>query len=106
VSTNNASTVLSGEQVRHRTSLHWAILIGSALLLGLGLAMVGGAGGTGGTVALLGAIWFGPRWLARSSSEFGVTNKRVLIKIDVLRRRSVETLLTKVESIGVDEPRD
>jgi len=76
------------------------------LLLGLGLAMIGGAGGTGGTVALLGAIWFGARWLARSSPEFGVTNKRVLIKIDVLRRQSVETRLTKVESIGVDEPRD
>ena len=75
MSTNNASTLLSGEQVRHRRSLHWAILIGSGLLLGLGLlAMIGGAGGTGGTVALLGAIWFGARWLACSSSEFGVTN--------------------------------
>src|SRR4051794_26225402 len=95
--------LLSGEQVRHRASLHWATLIGPSLVLGVAiLSMLGGSGSAGGVLALLGAIWFGARWLARSSSEFGVTNKRVLIKVGVVSRRSVETLLSKVEGIGVD----
>ena len=43
---------------------------------------------------------------ARSArtSEFAVTNGRVLIKVGLLRRRSVEILLSKVEAIGVDQP--
>jgi uncharacterized membrane protein YdbT with pleckstrin-like domain len=35
------------------------------------------------------------------TSEFGVTNKRVLIKVGFLRRYSIELLLTKVEGIQV-----
>ena len=41
--------------------------------------------------------------IARATSEFAVTNKRVLIKTGWIRRYSLETLLTKVESIRVDQ---
>ena len=41
--------------------------------------------------------------IARATSEFAVTNKRVLIKTGWIRRYSFETLLTKVESIRVDQ---
>ncbi len=37
------------------------------------------------------------------TSEFAVTNKRVLIKTGWIRRHSLETLLTKVEAIGVEQ---
>jgi hypothetical protein len=33
------------------------------------------------------------------TSEFGVTNKRVLVKVGFIRRNSIELLLTKVEGI-------
>lgn len=36
-----------------------------------------------------------------TSSEFGVSNKRVLMKTGFLARHSLETMLAKVESIGV-----
>jgi hypothetical protein len=35
------------------------------------------------------------------TSEFGVSNKRVLLKTGFLSRHSLETMLSKVESIGV-----
>ncbi len=38
------------------------------------------------------------------STEFAVTNKRVIGKSGLLRRRSLEVMLTKIESVGVDEP--
>jgi membrane protein YdbS with pleckstrin-like domain len=41
--------------------------------------------------------------IARATSEFAITNKRVLIKTGWIRRYSLETLLTKVESIRVDQ---
>jgi membrane protein YdbS with pleckstrin-like domain len=39
----------------------------------------------------------------RSSSEFAVTNKRVLVKIGIMRRHSTEILLRQVEGITVDQ---
>jgi uncharacterized membrane protein YdbT with pleckstrin-like domain len=41
--------------------------------------------------------------IARATSEFAVTNKRVLIKIGWLRRHSLETLLSKIETIRVEQ---
>ncbi|MBN2085697.1 MAG: PH domain-containing protein [Anaerolineales bacterium] len=38
------------------------------------------------------------------STEFAVTNKRVIGKSGVLRRRSLEVILSKIESVSVDEP--
>ena len=37
------------------------------------------------------------------SSEFAVTDKRVIIKVGVLRRRSLELLRSKIEGIAVDQ---
>jgi len=53
-------------------------------------------------VIVAGGLAFG-RWLAWISSEFAVTNKRVLIKVGFIRRHSLELLLQKVEGIGVDQ---
>jgi uncharacterized membrane protein YdbT with pleckstrin-like domain len=38
------------------------------------------------------------------STEFAVTNKRVIGKSGMLRRRSLEIMLSKIESVRVDEP--
>lgn len=47
-------------------------------------------------------LWIG-ELLAYLSSEFGVSNKRVLIKTGLFSRHSFETLLSKVEGIGVSQ---
>jgi uncharacterized membrane protein YdbT with pleckstrin-like domain len=41
--------------------------------------------------------------LRRRSSEFAVTNKRVIIKLGVLNTRSIELLLPKIEGIEVTQ---
>jgi uncharacterized membrane protein YdbT with pleckstrin-like domain len=56
-----------------------------------------------GVVFLVGLTLFLLAFIRRISSEFAVTNKRVIIKIGLLSRRSVEILLTKVEAITVDQ---
>ena len=38
-----------------------------------------------------------------SSSEFGITNQRVLLKTGFIRRKSLEVLLSKVEAIQVNQ---
>jgi uncharacterized membrane protein YdbT with pleckstrin-like domain len=41
--------------------------------------------------------------LRRTATEMTVTNKRILVKTGLLSRRTFELLLSKVESIGVEE---
>ena len=38
-----------------------------------------------------------------ATSEYAITDKRVLARVGVLERRSLETLLGKIEAIGVEQ---
>jgi uncharacterized membrane protein YdbT with pleckstrin-like domain len=51
-------------------------------------------------LAVLAAI---PAFIRRCSSEFAVTNKRVVVKVGLVRRHSTEILLRQVEGITVDQ---
>jgi len=48
------------------------------------------------------AVWLWAR-IRVSSAEFAVTNRRVMIKLGVLQRRTIETMLSKVEGVSVDQ---
>ncbi len=110
-----------GEQILHATHLHWIVLIrsifvnaifsaaGLALLI---LALVGKHPERGETQALCIAgvtlVLFGCLILAiavirRNSTEMAVTNKRIIIKVGFLTKRTVELFLAKVESVGVEQ---
>jgi uncharacterized membrane protein YdbT with pleckstrin-like domain len=101
--------LLEGEHVVYRTRLHWLPFIVPVLLT---------------LVVLLPTAWFlanGPwsrfTWIPlaigllvllaifinRQSSDFAVTNKRVMMKIGVFNTRSVELLLNKIEAIAVNQ---
>jgi uncharacterized membrane protein YdbT with pleckstrin-like domain len=99
------SNLLPNEQITYRASLHWiiyalpAVVFVIAILVGLG-----GGGWIGGlAIAAIGFVLFLPPWIKAASSEFAITNKRVLIKVGLIRRHSLELLLQKVEGIGVDQ---
>jgi membrane protein YdbS with pleckstrin-like domain/DNA-directed RNA polymerase subunit RPC12/RpoP len=53
-------------------------------------------------IVLVGAAALGP-CINMKTAEFAVTNKRVLMKCGFINRRSVEIMLTKVESITVNQ---
>jgi uncharacterized membrane protein YdbT with pleckstrin-like domain len=102
--------LLAGERIIYRARLHWIIFGASiglvvlgallAIILSvyqpeywyLGLALAG--------IGLLMAIGPAIRYI---SSEFAVTDKRVLGKVGFIERESDETMLSKVEAIGVDQ---
>src|SRR4051812_36534554 len=54
-------------------------------------------------VGIVALVSFGWTWLRSASSEFAVTDKRVVIKVGWIRRRTLETMLAKVEGVGVDQ---
>ena len=102
--------LLAGERIVRRSRPHW-IVFGGPLFLGLvgvalgamlqvtqrdywyvGAALVG--------LSLLLAIGPALRYL---SSEFAITDKRVVARLGLLQRRSLETLLSKIEAIEVEQ---
>jgi uncharacterized membrane protein YdbT with pleckstrin-like domain len=42
-------------------------------------------------------------WARRAATELAVTNKRVIIAVGAVRRRTVELMLDKIEGIRVDQ---
>ncbi len=114
------NNLVPGEQVIYKTGYHWIVILWSMVLsilfAALGVAALYEAFSNnekanykqafeiGGSVALiLAAIILMQGIVRRNSTEVAVSNKRVLIKTGVLARKSIEVLLGKVESIGVEE---
>jgi uncharacterized membrane protein YdbT with pleckstrin-like domain len=100
--------LIPGETLLYQTGRHWIVLVVPLILgavfglSGLGILFSNGAGG--GFVLLISAgVSIGFALLTRKSVEMGVTNKRVITKTGILSRKTTELLLTKVESIKVDE---
>lgn len=100
--------LMHGEHVVCRTRLHWAVFLWPAIwFLVAGLSIqTGGAGAAAFGVLLLVFVVFPTAvaaFIRKISSEFAVTNKRVLIKTGLLGRETFETLLSKVESVHVHQ---
>src|SRR2546430_594217 len=103
-----------GEQVVFRTHLHPVIFAGTAAFAAFVLGVVGLIVSrnelTARTVALL---WLAgviiaigsllPLYVRWQTSEFAVTDRRVLVKVGLLSVHTLELLLPKVEAIGVDQ---
>jgi uncharacterized membrane protein YdbT with pleckstrin-like domain len=103
------SNLLEGERVVYRTRLHWKLFVAPvlfALVVSVPLAWIGlyGSWSTFAWIPLgLAILWLVAALIKRQSSEFVVTNKRVLMKVGVFTTRSIELLLSKVEAITVHQ---
>ena len=103
--------LVPGEEVVSRTHLHWIILIKPVVLTAAVMAVIGAGLGffTGnwlwmpllivGGAVLAGLIGY----FVVQSSEFALTDRRVLIKVGIIERKSVELILNKLEAIRVDQ---
>jgi uncharacterized membrane protein YdbT with pleckstrin-like domain len=121
-------SLVPGETLLYQTRHHWMVLLGP-LFLSLVLAALGvgclaevvaakeGKGALVGTspmgihAAELAAVVlvvvaiaiFGYGVAKRNATEMAVTNRRVLIKTGMGSRRTLDLMLSRVESIGVEE---
>ncbi len=95
--------LLQGEEVFYRARLHLVIFLAPALVAVLGVIAFA-ANAMLAALLLVAALLLGAdRYIRLATSEFAVTNKRVLIKIGLVRRHTLELLLAKVETIGVEQ---
>jgi uncharacterized membrane protein YdbT with pleckstrin-like domain len=75
------SNLIAGEQVIYEAKNHWVTFISWRSLLTLGLLP----------------------YIDLKTNEYVITNKRVMIKIGLVSRKTLEMNLSKVESISVNQ---
>jgi uncharacterized membrane protein YdbT with pleckstrin-like domain len=97
-----------GETVVYQASLHWIVYLGAVIMLGVGVvfALPGrlpGGSYAGLAILAVGFIGLLAAWIRQVSSEFAVTDRRVIIKTGFVSRRTIELNMSKVESIQVDQ---
>jgi uncharacterized membrane protein YdbT with pleckstrin-like domain len=104
--------LLAGEHVVYKTRLHWILFLRPALVVvaGIALALVLrpvqdppwlwmiGAG-----LTVIGLAWAFVHYVELMTSEFAVTSSRLILKVGLISRYTTELLLTKVETIGVQQ---
>ena len=116
--------LIPGESIQYQTKLHWIVMLGHAVIAIL-LALLAiaipitwaslGAKTKGHSVPgavylfallcfVIGGTLFLVGLLRRRATEMAVTNKRVIVKTGLADRRTVEILLSRIESVAVEEP--
>lgn len=105
--------LLEGETVVYRARLHRIIFLPAVALALLGLIAAIliyvyldhkiAAWITGAAFLIVAVVVAFPRFIRYATSEFAVTNKRVIVKVGLIYRKTLELVLTKVETIGVEQ---
>jgi uncharacterized membrane protein YdbT with pleckstrin-like domain len=101
-----SDNLMPGERVVFETKVHWVVYLAPALLLAFALGMWYGNPELGdfATFVFLLAFAVGlSAWVRQSTSEFAVTDKRLIAKVGLLRRTTMEMRLSKIESLQIDQ---
>jgi uncharacterized membrane protein YdbT with pleckstrin-like domain len=98
-----------GETVLFDGTIHWLIYVPGLLLL-LGAAAAFGAAApfpplifVVAILLLLGFVSLLQAWIRRITTEIAVTNRRIIYKHGLIRRRTIEMNMEKVESVDVSQ---
>jgi uncharacterized membrane protein YdbT with pleckstrin-like domain len=113
--------LMEGEKVAYATRLHWIVLVVPLVLCALfaapGIALLVASADrssdpqasaqsmmiAGVALLVIAAVILVRGILTRNAVQMAVTNKRVIAKVGVITRRTVDMLLSRVESVGVEE---
>jgi uncharacterized membrane protein YdbT with pleckstrin-like domain len=119
--------LVPGENILYKANLHWGMFVGPVILLGTGLlltiisllplvsstnngdnssasATIGCFTCCAGPILLIGFIYLVSAFMSYISTEFALTDRRIIAKTGILQQRSLELMIGKVESIGVNQP--
>ncbi len=94
-------TLIEGETIIHKVRIHWIIFVIPILLLLISLVLMYFYFEIGAILSLLSLIFLFARIIRYYSSQYILTNKRLLVKIGFIRITTTEIMLHKVETIKV-----
>jgi uncharacterized membrane protein YdbT with pleckstrin-like domain len=98
------SNLIAGEEVIYETGLHPIIYLSPAALIFGGIVLGTVVNPSIGAVLLgFGVLSLAGASLRQWAGEFAVTNRRVIVKLGFISRRTIEINLSKVESVEVNQ---
>jgi membrane protein YdbS with pleckstrin-like domain len=107
------STLQSNETALYKTSVHWIIFIGGGIVafmllvffaLPMAIAIQAGSNSAAGWLVLILPVFIMlPAVVTYLTSELVITDKRILIKVGFIQRRTLEMFISKIESVGVNQ---
>jgi len=98
------SNLIAGEQIVYQTKVHPIVFASPALFVIGGIVFgILGMPPAGAVFLAIGVVMFVIAWVRQWSSEFAVTNKRVIIKVGFISRRTIEINMSKVESVEINQ---
>lgn len=99
----------SGEKVIHHARLHKVVFMWPVIWTALGFLLIrastkaNNTTGIGALIVAVGVFMILTAFIRYLTSEFAITNKRVVLKTGLIRRQVVELFLSKIESMGADQ---
>jgi uncharacterized membrane protein YdbT with pleckstrin-like domain len=102
-------TSTAEETTVYTAHVHWVVYLKAAAVAALGIALLAAthyaeiAPYAGIGVIAVGAALGIAAFLQTRSTEFTITNRRLIAKRGIASRRTIETLLEKVEAVTVDQ---
>ena len=103
------SQLLPGEQVIYRAHMSRVLFLPAvgvaALAVGATIltTSIPSFWPTAAALGFIAAVLFVGELILYKGSEFAVTDRRVIIKVGWIRRRTMETMLGKIEAVGVQQ---
>lgn len=96
--------LIEKEYVVYRTKLHWAILLGPAVLIILAGLWIPSKGMSALVLLALGIMWGVFSSISIQTSEIGITDKRLLLRVGFPLRRSCDIMLEEIQIVDIYQP--
>jgi len=106
-----ANKIVNNENIEYVANIHWFVFLPGILLFLCGLLMTSSVTPENGSPEAIGIIllivgiwWFTKALLSKLTTELAITNKRVIAKVGLIRRKTIELNHSKIESYQVNQP--
>ncbi len=96
-----SESLLPGEEVIHQAKFHWAVYLPGAVLLLFSFFFIGSILFAG--FAFLAVCLMIRAFIYIKTTEFAITNKRVIIKVGFIRRFTAELQRNRLESLNLEQ---
>lgn len=93
-------SLMKDEKIIYQAKLHWKIYLWTTILILIGVLTIKDGGSTFLIIGILLGI---SSWIKFITSKFVITNKRIVMKVGLIKITSIETILDKIETVTVNQ---
>lgn len=103
------NNLMPGEKIIYKANIHWFVFLPGIIFFIAAFAIAGGSEQGDGTAqfigifSILGVFYLIKAFITKISTELVITSRRVIAKVGLIRRSTIELNHAKVESFNIDQ---